>query len=78
MEEWREEKDALMKLKINSTSRLQRLAIFFAKTVDKIAFKDLTDSVYEETFDIRDLIKDKFPSTYDINFQFIMTHVEAL
>lgn len=67
-----------MKLKINSTSRLQRLAIFFAKTVDKIAFKDLTDSVYEETFDIRDLIKDKFPSTYDINFQFIMTHVEAL
>lgn len=78
MEEWREEKEALMLLKINTPENLQRLAVFFAKTVDKIALKDTSDSVYVEAFDIRELIKEKFPKSYDIHFQFIMTHIEAL
>lgn len=78
MEEWREEKDAIMELKINTGENLQRLAIFFAKTVDKIALKDTSDSVYVEAFDIRELIKQKFPDKYNMDFQFIMTHIEAL
>ena len=67
-----------MKLNINSFENLQRLAIFFAKTVDKIALKNTSDSVYVEAFDIRELIKKKFPSKYNMDFQYIMTHIEAL
>jgi len=68
MEEWREEKNALMNLKINKPEHLQRLAIFFAKTVDKIALKDTSDSVYVEALDIRELIKNKFPKSYNMDF----------
>ena len=57
MDEWRKEKEEIMALKINSYERLSRLAVFFAKTVDKIALKDTNDSVYVEAFDIREVIK---------------------
>ena len=77
MEDWKKEKDAIMDLKkISSFENLSRLSLFFVKTVDRIA-RQFDTKLSTDIFEIREVIIKKFP-TNDIDFQYIMAHIEAL